>query len=86
MWFVCRSRETYPLHVTPRMSNMPAGNIPLTLLVMWNRSLQRVGLRRACSDEEVGKLALKMRFEFERLESARVLATAAAQPAAEPDR
>jgi diadenosine tetraphosphate (Ap4A) HIT family hydrolase len=55
-------------HVIPRMSNMPAGNIPLSLFIAWNRSLQRVGLRRVCPDEEVAKLSLQMRSEFERLE------------------
>src|SRR4030095_5454785 len=47
-------------HVVPRLSNMPAGNIPLAFLIAWNRSLQRLGLKRACSDSEVERLALQM--------------------------
>jgi diadenosine tetraphosphate (Ap4A) HIT family hydrolase len=55
-------------HVVPRLSNMPAGNIPLALLIAWNRSLQRLGLKQVCSDNQVATLALQMRQEFERLE------------------
>jgi len=56
-------------HVIPRLSNMPAGNIPLALLIAWNRSLQRLGLKQVCSDNEVATLAAKMRLEFQRLEA-----------------
>ena len=55
-------------HVVPRLSNMPAGNIPLALLIACNRSLERLGWRRVCSDKQVAELALQMRREFERLE------------------
>jgi hypothetical protein len=47
---------------------MAAGNIPLTLLIAWNRSLQRLGLKQVCSDNEVATLALQMKLEFERAE------------------
>jgi diadenosine tetraphosphate (Ap4A) HIT family hydrolase len=57
-------------HVIPRLSNMPAGNIPLTLLIAWNRSLQRLGLKQVCPDNEVATLAAKMKLEFQRLEAA----------------
>jgi len=55
-------------HVVPRLSNMPAGNIPLTFLIAWNRFLQRLRLKRPCTDNEVATLALKMKQEFQRLE------------------
>jgi diadenosine tetraphosphate (Ap4A) HIT family hydrolase len=52
-------------HVIPRLSNMPAGNIPLTLLIAWNRSLQRLGLKQVHSDNQVAKLAARMKLEFQ---------------------
>jgi hypothetical protein len=48
---------------------MPAGNIPLSFLIAWNRMLQRLGLRRVCSNAEVESLALQMKLEFQKLES-----------------
>jgi diadenosine tetraphosphate (Ap4A) HIT family hydrolase len=56
-------------HVIPRLSNMPAGNIPLTLLIAWNRSLQRLGLKRVCSDGKVATVAAQMRLEFQQIQS-----------------
>ena len=56
-------------HVVPRLPNMPAGNIPLTLLIAWNRLLHRLRLKRACSESEVVTLAVQMRQESRRLES-----------------
>jgi diadenosine tetraphosphate (Ap4A) HIT family hydrolase len=54
-------------HVVPRLSSLPAGNIPLTFLIACNRFLQHVGLKKVCSDDQVASLALQMRLEFERL-------------------
>ena len=56
-------------HVVPRAPSMPAGNIPLTLLIAFNRFLQRLGLKKVCSEGEVASLALQMRLEFERLKA-----------------
>lgn len=54
-------------HVFPRMPDMPAGNIPVTMLHLWYGLLNRFGLKRAYGDEEVARIATQMRAEYQRL-------------------
>lgn len=54
-------------HVFPRMSYLPAGNIPVTILGVWYDLLYKVGLRKAYQDDEVTEVAVRMRQEFQRL-------------------
>jgi diadenosine tetraphosphate (Ap4A) HIT family hydrolase len=49
------------LHVLPRMSTMPAGNIPVTLLSAWYDVLTRIGLRRPYPDAMVADVAHRLR-------------------------
>lgn len=49
------------LHVTPRMSYHPQGNIRLTALLQWYALLHRIGLRPAVSDIHVQIIAQQLR-------------------------
>ena len=49
------------LHVLPRMPNLPAGNIPVTLLSAWYDVLARIGLRRPYPDAMVADVAHRLR-------------------------
>jgi diadenosine tetraphosphate (Ap4A) HIT family hydrolase len=53
------------LHVTPRVAGMPAGNIPLTVLMAWYEFLARLGLRRPFNDALVAETAHKLRQAME---------------------
>lgn len=52
------------LHVMPRVSGLPPGNIPLTLLEQWYVLLARLGVRRGASDEAVSQVAERLRDAF----------------------
>ncbi len=45
------------LLVTPRMADLPAGNIPLSALTLWRDMLQSLRLRKTISDEMVTSAA-----------------------------
>lgn len=49
------------IHVLPRTSNLPAGNIPLMHLRQWYQILQFLRLKRSISDEHVTQIASQMR-------------------------
>lgn len=52
------------LHVTPRLSTMPAGNISLTFLGVWRDYLTRLKLRKPISDAEVSLVAAQLKQAF----------------------
>lgn len=54
------------LHVLPRTRDLPAGNIPLTLLGQWYEVLHRLGLRRPYDDTIVARVASQLRQGFAR--------------------
>jgi diadenosine tetraphosphate (Ap4A) HIT family hydrolase len=56
------------LHVLPRTSTLPAGNIPTTLLGAWYAVLERLRLRDSYSDDEVAQVANMLRAGFSQLE------------------
>ncbi len=56
------------LHVLPRTRDLPAGNIPTTLLGAWYALLKRLHLRQAYSDDEVAQVAGMLRAAFAHLE------------------
>lgn len=49
------------VHVIPRTSTLPAGNIPLTLLSVWYRFLATIGLRQTVSPESVSRVASQLK-------------------------
>lgn len=49
------------LHVTPRMTYHPKGNIRLTALLQWYALLHHLGVRAAISDAQVHALAYQLR-------------------------
>ncbi len=55
------------LHVLPRMPDLPAGNIPITLLSLWYDLLARLRLRQPCSDQAVAAVASWLSEAFQRL-------------------
>lgn len=56
------------LHVLPRTSALPAGNIPTALLGAWYAVLQSLRLRHSYSDDEVAQVANRLRASFSQLE------------------
>jgi diadenosine tetraphosphate (Ap4A) HIT family hydrolase len=54
------------LHVLPRTRELPAGNIPLTLLGQWYEVLHRLGLRRPYDDTQVASIASQLQAAFAR--------------------
>ncbi|HVO43813.1 MAG TPA: HIT domain-containing protein [Aggregatilineales bacterium] len=55
------------VHVMPRSSTMPAGNVSLALLGEWYKLLNRVGIRHAYEDSEVALIAEQLHKAFEKL-------------------
>ena len=55
------------LHVMPRLSTLPAGNIPLMWLSVWRGSLESLKLRKPISDVAVASVALQLKAAFEQL-------------------
>jgi diadenosine tetraphosphate (Ap4A) HIT family hydrolase len=53
------------LHVTPRLSTLPAGNIPLMWLTTWWSVLTHLKLRRPISDTAVALVAEQLQVAFE---------------------
>jgi diadenosine tetraphosphate (Ap4A) HIT family hydrolase len=53
-------------HVFPRPPQLPAGNIPVTLLGVWFQVLHQLGLKRAYEDAVIADLASQLRAEFQR--------------------
>jgi len=53
------------IHVFPRMSNMPAGNIPNVLLGQWFTFLHSLGLKKAYSNEVVSEYAIRLRAAYQ---------------------
>ncbi len=49
------------MHIFPRTSDLPAGNIPLTYMNTWYSLLNRIGLKRPIPDEQVAAIADKLR-------------------------
>ena len=49
------------LHVTPRLSTLPASNIRLTLLAVWRDYLTQIRLRKPISDAEVSLVAAQLK-------------------------
>lgn len=49
------------LHVTPRISTLPAGNIPLVALSVWRGLLVDWKLRRSIADVEVEAVAARLK-------------------------
>ena len=56
------------LHVLPRTRELPAGNIPITLLGIGYALLKQLRLRRAYGDGEVAEVASTLRAAFAQLE------------------
>jgi diadenosine tetraphosphate (Ap4A) HIT family hydrolase len=54
------------VHVLPRTRELPAGNIPLTVLGQWYEILHRLGIRRPFTDAVVAQAASQLRAAFER--------------------
>ena len=52
-------------HVLPRAPKMPAGNRPVSLLLLIYGFLNKLGLKKAYSNEEVAKVAEQVRMEFQ---------------------
>ncbi|MEM7802244.1 MAG: HIT family protein [Chloroflexota bacterium] len=48
-------------HVLPRVSSLPAGNIPIVFLSRWYMLLSKLGLRRPFSDKAVEAVALRLK-------------------------
>jgi diadenosine tetraphosphate (Ap4A) HIT family hydrolase len=48
-------------HVTPRMPDMPAGNIPLVWLGQWREAQTRLKLRRPIAHSDVERVAQQLR-------------------------
>jgi diadenosine tetraphosphate (Ap4A) HIT family hydrolase len=53
------------LHVTPRTTALPAGNIPLTLLSLWYGLLAKIGIRQGMDDESVKRVAERVKVVLE---------------------
>lgn len=53
------------VHVVPRMPNMPAGNIPISILHAWYDVLSRLRLRQGYSDEAVVAVAQRLRAKLQ---------------------
>lgn len=49
------------VHVFPRMSNMPPGNIPNLWIGQWMSLLHRLGVKKSYSDEVVAQYAATLR-------------------------
>lgn len=56
------------VHVFPRMSNMPAGNIPNIWLNQWFGFLHAIGLKKSYSNEVVARYAEELRAAYLELE------------------
>ena len=57
-------------HVFPRMPDMPAGNVPVTFLLIWHRLLIQMRLKRPISAERVNEVGERLKVGFDRLISA----------------
>jgi diadenosine tetraphosphate (Ap4A) HIT family hydrolase len=55
------------LHVLPRLSTLPVGNIPVTFLGVWYEALARLHLKRPYSNEAVAEVADRLRAAFQAL-------------------
>ncbi len=57
------------IHVLPRMSNMPAGNIPNMWRNQWLDVLHTLGLKKSYSNEAVAQYAQELRATYSKLTS-----------------
>ena len=51
-------------HIAPRLTTLPAGNIPLTLLGLWRGALARLRLWRLFDDYTVAMVAAELRTAY----------------------
>lgn len=56
------------LHVTPRVTSLPAGNIPLIWMETWLDIRERFRLYQPIADSEVERVAARLKIIFEQME------------------